>query len=60
MYKTINGTVYKVQVIKEGDRLYKKFRYKTVTLNVLEELIEQDYSNHYYWESVMEYVINEK
>ena len=57
-YVTINGTEYKKQVVDEGDRLHNKF--KKVTLKVLEELREQDYSNHYYWEDVMDYVINEK
>jgi len=57
-YVTINGTEYKKQVVDEGDRLHNKF--KKVTLKVIGELREQDYSNHYYWEDVMDYVINEK
>lgn len=59
-YTTVNGTEYKVRVVDEGDRLYKKFRYKTVTLKVIDELWEQDYDRHSFWESVGNYVENEK
>ena len=59
-FVTINGEEYREQVVKEGDRLFKKFKNKNITYKVLEELIEQDYSNHYYWESVFDYIENVK